>query len=142
RLVLAGDVGGTKILLGIFREEDSGPKKNLTLIREARFPTADFPSLEAVCGKFLAAESERPTAACFGVPGPVIGGNATASNIKWQMSEKGLSAAVAAPVRLINDLGAAAYGVINLPDTDSVVLNHGASLMYGNVAVIAAGTGL
>jgi glucokinase len=139
RLVLAGDVGGTKTLLGIFREQSG----RLERIREARYATAQFPSLEAICADFIAAGGERLAAACFGVPGPVIGGTATPSNIRWQVSDKAMSSALGGvPVALINDLGATARGVIHLPESDSVVLNTGASLLHGNVAVIAAGTGL
>ncbi|MGO9607976.1 MAG: glucokinase [Candidatus Binataceae bacterium] len=140
RLVLAGDIGGTKTLLGIFREED----RDLILVRELRYPTAQFPSLESICAEFLRSGPEVDiAAACFGVPGPVIGGTATPSNIRWQISDKAMSSALGGvQVALINDLGASAYGVIHLPDTDSVVINPGASLMHGNIALIAAGTGL
>ncbi len=140
RLVLAGDVGATKTLLGIFREEE----RQLSLVRESRFATPQYPSLEAICAEFIAAGPKTEIgAACFGVPGPVIGGTATPSNIAWQISDKAMSSALGGiPVTLVNDLGATALGVIHLPETDSVVINHGASLMHGNIAVIAAGTGL
>ncbi len=140
RLLLAGDVGGTKTLLGIFAEDH----RHLVLVREARFATPQFPSLESICAEFLGAASEAEiAAACFGVPGPVIGGTATPSNIHWGISDKSLSSGLGGvPVTLINDLAATAQGVIHLPESDSVVINPGASLLYGNVAVIAAGTGL
>ncbi len=140
RLVLAGDVGGTKTLLGVFRKQDS----DFAIVREGRFATAQFRSLESICAEFIAAEPETAIeAACFGVPGAVIGGTATPSNIPWQISDKSMSSALGGvPVSLINDLGATAYGVIHLPETDSVVINPGASLLHGNIAVIAAGTGL
>jgi glucokinase len=140
RLLLAGDVGGTKTLLGIFAEDH----RHLVLVREARFATAQFPSLESICAEFLGAAREGEiVAACFGVPGPVIGGTARPSNIRWGISDKSMSSALGGvPVTLINDLGATAQGVIHLPESDSVVINPGASLLYGNIAVIAAGTGL
>ena len=73
----------------------------------------------------------------------MIGGTATPSNIRWQISDKAISSALGGiEVSLINDLGATALGVVNLPDTDSIVINRGASLLHCNVAVIAAGTGL
>jgi glucokinase len=140
RLLLAGDVGGTKTLLGIFAEENG----RLVRVREARFATPQFPSLESICAEFLGAANEGGiVAACFGVPGPVIGGSATPSNIRWGISDKSISSALGGvPVTLINDLGATAQGVIHLTESDSVVINPGASLLYGNIAVIAAGTGL
>ena len=140
RLVLAGDVGGTKTLLGIFREED----RHLVPVREGRYHTPDFPSLESICADFLAKGAETPiVAAAFGVPGAVIGGTAMPSNIAWQIADKGMSSALGGiKVSLINDLGATAQGVIHLPESDSEVINPGASLLHGNIAVIAAGTGL
>ena len=140
RLVLAGDVGATKTLLGIFREHE----RNLTLVREGRYNTPLFPSLESICADFLAAGDETGIgAACFGVPGAVIAGVAVPSNIAWQVSDKAMSSALGGiKVGLLNDLGATAQGVIHLPESDSEVINPGASLLHGNIAVIAAGTGL
>ena len=138
RLILAGDIGGTKTLLGIFREDGD----RLELVREARYPTQEFPSLESICAKFVGSDGSF-AAASFGVPGAVVGGRATPSNIAWQIIDKSVSSALGGvPVTLVNDLGATALGVVYLSEEDSVVINPGASLLYGNIAVIAAGTGL
>ena len=138
RLILAGDIGATKSLLGIFRE-DGG---RLELVREDRYPTQNFQSLESICTGFVGGDGPF-AAASFGVPGAVVGGRATPSNIAWQIIDKSLSSALGGvPVTLINDLGATALGVVYLSEEDSVVINPGASLLYGNIAVIAAGTGL
>ncbi len=60
------------------------------------------------------------------------------------MREDSLSRAFdGAHVRLINDLGAAAYGVMHLADNEIHVLQHGAYQLHrGDIAIIAAGTGL
>jgi glucokinase len=138
RLVLAGDVGGTKTLLGIFREELG----RLELVREGRYSTPQFQSLESICAEFVGSDGPF-AAASFGVPGAVVGGRATPSNIAWQIIDKSVSSALGGvPVTLVNDLGATALGVVYLSEDDSVVINPGASLLYGNIAVIAAGTGL
>jgi glucokinase len=140
RLVLAGDIGGTKALLGIFRED----AQHLELVREGRYSTQQFPSLESICSEFIARGPETAiAAACFGVPGAVVGGRANPSNIEWQIVDKAISSSLGGvPVSLVNDLGATALGVVHLSEEDSVVINPGASLLYGNIAVIAAGTGL
>jgi glucokinase len=139
-VILAGDVGGTKTHLGVFRVENGTP----TPLREHRYATADFPSLEDVCADFLRAGKESIASACFGVPGPIIGGEARATNVPWTMREENLSRAMSGiRVRLINDLGAAAYGVIHLADSEVRVLQRGTlPLHQGNIAIIAAGTGL
>lgn len=139
-VILAGDVGGTKTHLGLFRVENGAP----LLLREYRYATADFPSLEKVCIDFLGAANEPIRSACFGVPGPIINGEARATNVSWRMQEASLSRALdGTRVRLINDLGAAAYGVIHLADSEVCVIQRGAFQPHqGDIAIIAAGTGL
>lgn len=139
-VILAGDVGGTKTHLGLFRVENSTPAP----IGAHRYATADFPSLEAICTEFLRLGHEAIAAACFGVPGPVIAGEARAANVPWTMRESSLSRALnGTRVRLINDMGAAAYGIMHLDDSELCVLQRGALPMrQGNVAIIGVGTGL
>lgn len=139
-VILAGDVGGTKTHLGLFRIDDGAP----TLLRDYRYATVDFTSLEDACRDFLSTGAQRIASACFGVPGPILGGEARASNVQWRMHEGSLSRALdGTRVRLINDLGAAAYGVIHLPDSEVCVLQRGEfPLHQGDIAIIAAGTGL
>jgi glucokinase len=45
-------------------------------------------------------------------------------------------------VSLINDLEATAYGIFTLDNTEFTVLNEGSPQLEGNMALIAAGTGL
>ncbi|HEY6417914.1 MAG TPA: glucokinase [Candidatus Binataceae bacterium] len=138
-IVLAADVGGTKSHLGLFDASSGAP----VLIREHRYATLEYPSLEGICVDFI--RNSPPIAgACFGVPGVVIRGRAVPSNIPWQIVATSLVSILGgAPVRLINDLGATSYGLINLPVSEFAVLQSGgAEFAGGDVAVIAAGTGL
>jgi len=119
-LILAGDVGGTKTHLGLFRL--SG--ETVEAVRERIYPTSEFTSLEAACADFLGGEV-TVDAACIGVPGPVIDGRAHASNLTWQLSSATLSRALnGIPVSLINDLAATAYGVIHLKSSEVAVLHR------------------
>ena len=138
-LILAGDVGGTKTQLGLFKHSAG----TLELVREHRYATAEFESLESVCADFLGT-TPAVNAACLGVPGPIIDGRGSATNVPWQLSEAILSRALkGAPVRLLNDLTAIAYGTIHLKPDEFVVLHRAENPpSHGNVAVIAAGTGL
>ena len=92
----------------------------------------------------MSGDQEPLAFACFGVPGPIINGEASATNVHWKMVEASLSRALGGTrVRLINDLGAAAYGVIHLADSELSVLQPGTfQRNQGNIAIIAAGTGL
>ncbi len=139
-VILAGDVGGTKTHLGIFRHDG----QTLTLLRDELYRTRDFKRLADACLDFLARGSEKIDGACFGVPGPVIESQAHATNGPWEMREDALKQSLKGiKVRLINDLGATAYGVIHLPPAEVRVLQEGQYRLHcGDVAVIAAGTGL
>ncbi len=139
-VILAGDVGGTKTHLGLYRVEGGV----LSPIRDRVYATRNFKSLTDTCADFLARESEPLGAACFGVPGVVIESQAHATNVPWVMREADLSGALnRIPVRLINDLAATALGVIHLPDSEVCVLQPGQYHLHeSNIAVIAAGTGL
>ena len=140
-VVLAGDVGGTKTLVGLF--ECSG--SSLRALREQRFASGEHGSLEDILAAFLAA-GPRPAigGACFAVAGPVIGGRAKATNLPWEMEEGSLARTIGSPrVRLVNDLEGTAYGMLFLrPEEEYVLLEGSRPPLRGHVAVIAAGTGL
>ena len=137
--VLAGDIGGTKTLLGLYRVAGGAP----TLLREKLYATLDFKTLEEVASDFLK-DSEPIDAVCFGVPGPIIGGVSHATNVPWTMEERSLARALGVPgARLINDLEATAYGMLDLKENAIEVLQRGdPPVAHAPIAVIAAGTGL
>lgn len=139
--VLAGDVGGTKTLVALFECRDG----TLSPVREQRFVSRDEPSLDGIVSKFVAAGPRvEISAGCFAVAGPVIDGRVKATNLPWEMEEGALARAAGAPrVKLLNDLEGTAYGMLFLRPEQRHVLNEGSRpLLGGNVAVIAAGTGL
>src|SRR5574337_952568 len=138
-MILAGDIGGTKTVIGLFEETSTG----LQAIREETFPSQSYCSLKAILDQFMGPGSRPPLhAACFGVAGRVIEGTSRATNLPWELDERTLAAALRVPhVKLLNDLEAAAYGVLHLEPTDLCVLQPGPP-RKGNIAVIAAGTGL
>lgn len=138
-MILAGDVGGTKTALALFEREGAG----LTLTREATLSSRDFASLEAAIEHFLDAGPRSDIAAlCIGVAGPVVDGRCVATNLAWEVDERMLATTLGAKrARLLNDLEAAAYGVLVLGDEQLRCLQAGVP-RRGNIAVIAAGTGL
>jgi glucokinase len=140
-MILAGDVGGTKTVLALFDEAGG----ELCPIHEATFPSKDFGSLEEILGRFLHGEPDRrPRTACFGVAGAVIDGKCKTTNLPWELDERELAQSIGAPrAKLLNDLEAAAYGMLHLRPDELCPLNpHAQPRRKGNVAVIAAGTGL
>lgn len=138
-MILAGDVGGTKTTLALFEPRT----RDATVVREATVASRDFASLEAAIASFLGG-GQRPiiAVACFGIAGPVVGGRVVATNLPWLVDERRLTAEIpAARVRLINDLEATAHGVGALGEGELAPLQSGAA-RAGNLAIIAAGTGL
>jgi glucokinase len=136
-MILAGDVGGTKVDLALYDFTNG----KLTYTRDKIYRARDYSGLEAIVKEFLA--SEEVTAACFGVPGPVRDGRLRLTNLPWTLDSHELSAGLGIEhVFLINDLEANGYGVAELADGQIYTLNEGDPSQIGNRALLAAGTGL
>ncbi|MCL5263313.1 MAG: glucokinase [Acidobacteria bacterium] len=139
-MILAGDVGGTKVHLALYDFSQG----SLVHLQDERFPAQDYDGLEAIVRKFL---SQCPqgdiTAACFGVPGPVRHGRLKLTNLPWTLDSEQLSSALNIPhLFLINDLEANGYGVAELKPDQIFTLNAGDRGAVGNRALVSAGTGL
>src|SRR5262249_31645855 len=141
-MLLAGDIGGTKTLLGLFDPVAVRPRA----IRVQSFGTLDYPNLPAMIAAFVhesAEGSHSIRTACFGVAGPVIGDTAQLTNVPWKVEARRVAEQFGfARVDLLNDLQAMAYGVPVLHESEVKVLQDGEPLRGGNIGLIAAGTGL
>lgn len=138
-MLLAGDVGGTKTNLAVF----ASSSELRTPLMEKTLSSAHYPSLEALVHDFLAHVNVPIDRACFGVAGPVIGGQAKITNLPWLMNEVELQRELNIPVvRLLNDLDAMARSIPLLEPGDLETLNPGTPDPHGTIAVIAPGTGL
>jgi glucokinase len=140
-MILAGDIGGTKTALALY---EYNREKTLDQVEEATFTSAQYPSLEAILEDFFTEPNPTLQAACFGVAGPVIDGRCVATNLPWIIEESSLATALRVPTaKLLNDLEATAFGMLHLALDEFAVLHRGAQpSRSGNMAVIAAGTGL
>ena len=141
-MLLAGDIGGTRTRLALYDESSGTLRRTASTQYESRSAS----TLEEIVVRFLKESGNPPTrAACFGVAGAVVGGKVRATNLPWQVSEAGLAERLDIPrVRLLNDLEAAAHGVVAIRDPASLV-----SLQAGSppeerraLALVSAGTGL
>ncbi|HBP89187.1 MAG TPA: glucokinase [Nitrospiraceae bacterium] len=166
-MILAADIGGTKINLALFDWD----KERVEPIREDTVYTADYESFEDVLTEFLeepaSADSEKEearddrddlssepgsptplgplTAACFGVPGPVLNNTCRTTNIPWTIEGDKLAEFLnISHVRLLNDLEATAYGLQLLRPEEIEDLNPNAPSPPpdGTKVLLAAGTGL
>jgi glucokinase len=136
-MILAGDVGGTKVHLALY-DFTAGKLKHT---RDKQFPARDYAGLEEIVKEFLG--SEKVSAACFGVPGPVRDGRLRLTNLPWTLDSREISLNLQIDhVFLINDLEANGYGVAELSPEQIFTLSEGDASQIGNRALIAAGTGL
>ena len=141
-MLLAGDVGGTKTLMGLFARGESRP----AAIELRAYRTLDFSDFGALTLKFLedtstvAADIE---VASVGVAGPVTGEVARLTNVPWVVDLETFRRRVAVRrAHLLNDLEALAWSIPVLDQREIDVLHEGDPDPDGNAALIAAGTGL
>ena len=141
-MLLAGDIGGTKTLLGLFEPAPVRPRA----VSVQTFPTLEYGALSAIVAEFVRTVLPAHGSidrACFGVAGPVINNTATLTNVPWKVEASGLADRFNLQrVDLLNDLQAMAYGVTVLEESEVHVLQDGEAIHDGNIGLIAAGTGL
>ena len=96
-MLLAGDIGGTKTLLGLF--EPAAPRPRPVVVRN--FATLEHDDLPSMIREFIAdgAASATVTAACFGVAGPVIDEEAELTNVPWRVEAQARLGVVRDPAR-------------------------------------------
>jgi glucokinase len=141
-MILAGDVGGTKVHLALYDFAEG----KLAHVRDEKYPAREYQGLDEVVCKFLAetnTSGDDITAACFGVPGPVRAGKLKLTNLPWVLDSRELSRLLSIEhLFLINDLEANGYGIPELTADQIMVLSEGDSAQIGNRGLISAGTGL
>ena len=137
--VLSGDIGGTKINLGLFVK---GKERPVPKVIET-FASQNAPDLEHIIRQFLEIHPVPVTQACFGIAGPVIKGKSKITNLPWSISEDRIKKTFDFNhVRLVNDLTATAMAIPLLNKDELYPLNRAASIKEQNLALIAPGTGL
>ena len=139
-MILAGDVGGTKVHLALYQFEGG----RLQHVTDERFPARDFDGLQTIVRTFFSKNNHpEVTSACFGVPGPVRNGRLRLTNLPWLLDARELSRSLDIDhVFLINDLEANGYGIPELSSDQVFTLSSGDPSAVGNRGLISAGTGL
>lgn len=138
-MILAGDIGGTKTVLSLMTRDANG---SLTCLKEEIYSSLQFPEFDDILTAFLPADITLKSA-CFGVAGPVVDQRCQTTNLPWLLDAEELKVKLGTyKVKLLNDLEAMALGMLYLPEQDLLELNPNAQVNAGNIAVIAAGTGL
>jgi glucokinase len=139
KLILAGDIGGTKTHLALFSLEGEKLQPKL----KKTFPSKQYPGLEPVVEEFLAGNKLSIGRTAFGIAGPIVEGKVKPPNLPWVIDAAKIANLFdVGSVALLNDLEAGAYGISTLEADELFNLNEGVSGRRGNRVLIAAGTGL
>jgi len=144
---LACDLGGTKVLLGIFEKviNDDSPR----LICKKKYISSDWDSFELILEDFLKNECKNinhPYSACFAVAGPLSNNNAKIINLSWNISGNALQKKFNfKSCELINDFAVQIYGIPFLKKNQYSTIQNGSNSEVANNdlhAIVGAGTGL
>ena len=141
-MILAGDVGGTKVHLALYQFENG----RLKAIREHKYPAHDFATLEEIVNDFFKdddASRQKVAAACFGCPGPVRNGHLKLTNLPWTLDARELQTSLRIEhIFLINDLEANGHGIPELAPEAIFTLHESDPSAVGHRGLVSAGTGL
>jgi len=138
-MLLAGDIGGTKSRLAIYREGDGARSP----LREEVLPSSRFAGIDELLEEFCRECREPVTTVVLALAGPVINGRAAVTNLPWIVDGEQLRRTHGLrSVVLLNDLAATAGAVPLLSPAELHTLYPGEPADMGPIAVIAPGTGL
>ena len=144
-MILAGDVGATKILLevGQARSERWEPAF------QRRYQLNDFNNIGEVLARFRdewgQAHRDAPklAAAAFGVAGPVLDNRVKMTHRPWIIDGPHIAHALGIPrATVVNDLDAAANGIAWLGEGDFTTIQRGMPVTDAPRVVLGVGTGL
>src|SRR5687767_11334591 len=123
-MIVGGDVGGTKTLLGVFEPATPRPR----LVETYSYVTSSYGSFVEILAEFDGTCDRRGgvEAPAVGVAGPVIGGAARMTNVAGDISAAEMAAHLGTRrVELLNDPEALPMGVEVLPADEVAVLQTG-----------------
>ena len=148
--VVGVDLGGTKALVAHIDKSflDSGASRvsGLTAIEtRVSFKIDQYNSLIEIIMEYMEKYNIDPeeTCLCVAAAGPVQNNSIKMGNRDWSIHAHVIEKQFHfKKVFLLNDLEAMIYAIENIDDDHIEVLNRGKKNQQGNIAVIAAGTGL
>lgn len=139
-MVLVADIGGTKSNFALCKKEN----EKILIVDEKEIKSQDYHDFVSLLDDLSSMLNLKEVEAlCFAIAGPVINGNCKTTNLPFDIKTEDLKEYFKTEkVKLLNDLEATAYGMLYLDESEFVDLNKDGVKTDGNIAVIAAGTGL
>jgi len=144
-VILAGDVGATKILLevGEARSEHWDP------VFHRRYQLADFAHIDAVMARFLdewnasRPKDARIRAAAMGAAGTAVNNKVKMTHRAWVLDGAHIARDLGIPhATIVNDLDAAANGIPWIERSDITTIQEGETAEHAPRVVLGVGTGL
>jgi glucokinase len=144
-LILAGDVGATKILLEVGMARSDGWEPSFS----RRYELADFDGLDRVMDRFLGEwdshdhKAPRIRAAAIGAAGPAEENCIRMVHRPWTIDGTAIARQLGIPrATVVNDLAAAAAGLKWLGPNDFQTIQPGTTVEGAPSVVMGVGTGL
>lgn len=136
-MFFAVDIGATNSRWAVLRW--SG--KTYETLEYEELATASIGSAAGTLARFFARLALPIEAVAIGVAGPVLGRTARLTNLGLEIRADELEGALGCRVHLLNDMEAQAHGLPALDESGRVLVKEGSGAT-GNIALLAAGTGL
>ncbi len=145
---LACDLGGTKVLLGIFKKNSN--RDSHSLILKKKYKSSEWDTFDEILEDFLKNECKKisyPFAACLAVAGPISNNKAKIINLSWNISTNKLKNKFKFKhCELVNDFAVQIYGIPFLKKSQYITIQKGAHSSRSNKdflhTIVGAGTGL
>lgn len=136
-MILAGDVGGTKTVIGLFEPHHD----QFVCVRQARYRSGDHSGIGSIIDDFM--QGEPVSGACVGIAGPVVDNRCTTPNLSWEVDGNAVARDHGLPwLVLVNDIVANADGIPVLVPEDFTILNEADAVEGAAQAMVSPGTGL
>ncbi|MDH4261906.1 MAG: glucokinase [Spirochaetia bacterium] len=147
--IIGIDAGGTKTLIAHVDHSivNRSVKRlnSITCSGKIFYEGDKYSSLNEIIASYLNEYNidSKETLVCIAGAGPVQNNSIKMSNRSWSIhSDEIENTFQFKKVYLINDLEAMIYSIDSVQPDHLTTLNHGKKIQHGNIAVIAAGTGL
>ena len=144
--LLACDLGGTKVLLGIYEKKNNEPPK---LLKKQKYKSSDWDSFYDILDNFLNNQlvDSNSLVACFAIAGAIKNNSAQITNLSWNISSAFLKRKYNfLKVELINDFAVQIYGIPNLNETQFKIIHDNKSNLSTKEkdfhTIVGVGTGL
>lgn len=137
--ILSGDIGATNTRIALVEIASN----SMCIHWEQTLISSNFNNVQEIIEHVIAISSIQPQLIGLGIAGPIFNQTSKTTNLPWHIDGQSLERALKiSKVHLINDLEATAWGIQSLQFNDYFELHSGQPDPHGNIAIIAAGTGL